>query len=212
MVPPTTPPTKSSGQGRQSILGRLSLSPSHKGQKPKTPDNAEAPPRVPQKHGARSAWTPERIPFAGPSYESMYPQTPPKRTNALNGQGSEDFRGHQVTDGGVGKPWSPLRTSESAYHTFQHCGASTTDTSVVSTREPLSYRAHHPEASSYTTSEPIHLASTESKSHLSCARIAASHLPGCGFSITSVTQYPSLCREAFGTQSRHHIAWRVSKD
>jgi hypothetical protein len=118
MVPPTTPPNKSSGQARQSILGRLSLSPSHKGQKPKTSDNAEAPSRIPQKQGARSAWVPDQNPVAGPSYESMSPQTPPKRTNLSNGHGTEEFRGHQVTNGGVGKPWSPLRTSDNAYRMF----------------------------------------------------------------------------------------------
>jgi len=120
MVPPTTPPTKSSGQGRHSILGRLSLSPSHKGQKSKTPDKSEDPPLVPQKHGARSAWAPERIPVAGPSYESMHPQTPPRRTDASNGQRIEYSGDHQVSNGGVGKPWSPLRTSDSAYRTFAH--------------------------------------------------------------------------------------------
>jgi hypothetical protein len=138
-VPPTTPPTKSSGQGRQSILGRLSLSPSHKGQKSKTPEKSEAPPRVPQKHGARSAWTPERNPVAGPSYESMYPQAPPKRTNALNGQRIEDSGDHQVTNGGVGKPWSPLRTSDSGYCMFSYRGAGrhVADKSVSSQSENL---------------------------------------------------------------------------
>jgi hypothetical protein len=53
----------------------------------------------------------------------MYPQTPPKRTNALNGQRAEDSGDHQVTNGGVGKPWSPLRTSDSAYRMFSHHGA-----------------------------------------------------------------------------------------
>ena len=159
MVPPTTPPTRSSGQGRQSILGRLSLSPSHKGQKSKTPDNTEAPPRVLQKHGARSAWTSDRNPVVGPSYESMYPQTPPKGTNALNGQSTEDFGDHQVTNGGVGKPWSPLRTSDSAYRMLRHRGAGRPSLIPVSSQSENRFAAErttrvHPQPVNPSNSPP----------------------------------------------------------
>jgi hypothetical protein len=87
MVPPTTPPPSSSRTGQKSILGRLSLSPSHRRPDSKSPGAADVHPQVPPKNGLRKARTPERYPthaVAGPSYETMSSQ--PMSTNKSNEQ------------------------------------------------------------------------------------------------------------------------------
>lgn len=125
MAPPTTPPSSTRGHEPKSILGRLSLSPSHKAQAPPASTSAEASSRASQKNGPRSAWTPERYPtqvVAGPSYESMSPQTPPRRTPALNEQSAYhgDSGSLESMNGGDGRTWSPLRTGDKSQSMFPH--------------------------------------------------------------------------------------------